>query len=125
VDVRQEMVSRLLLSIGVGLMFGQVSAPPDNDVRVYQAVLAHTIRSAVDRFSSGASLKTPAPVLAFDRTLLICRAESDHPRQMGCIRTEEIQSFEAKGPRMGTLMFEGRLTAEAREELGKSFRERK
>lgn len=119
------MAHRFIPTTAIVLLAAQVAVPTTrDDVAVYEAVLAHTVRSEVDRFSSGAGLKTPAPVLAFDRTLMICRAENDHPKQMGCIRSEEVQSFEAKSTRMRSLLFEGKVSAESRAELGRSFRDR-
>jgi hypothetical protein len=56
--------------------------------------------------------------------MMVCRPASDHPKQMGCIRDEEIQSFEAKLPRMQRVRFEGLVSPASREELAKVFRER-
>jgi hypothetical protein len=95
-----------------------------DDLSVYKAVLASKIQPEVDRFSAGAGIRTPAPILAFDRTLMVCRPAADHPKQMGCMRDDEIQSFETKLPRMQRVTFEGLLSAASREELAKAFRER-
>jgi hypothetical protein len=95
-----------------------------DDLGVYKAVLANKVQPEVDRFSVGAAMPTPAPILMFDRTLMVCRPAADHPKQMGCMRDEEIQSFETKLPRMQRVIFEGLLGAASREELAKAFRER-
>ena len=52
-----------------------------DDLSVYKAVLASKIQPEVDRFSADAGIRTPAPVLAFDRTLMVCRPAADHPTQ--------------------------------------------
>jgi hypothetical protein len=101
---------------------GQVVIPPNDDPGVYRAIIARTIQPELDRISAGAGMRTPAPVLTFDRTLMICRPAADHPRQMGCL--EDIQSFETKLPRAQHVRFDGLLSPAAREELGRLFRER-
>jgi hypothetical protein len=118
------MMTRLFLSIGMGLLAMQVSAPSNDDVAVYQAVLKHTIYGEVDRVSYEVGLKMPAPVLTFDRTLTLCGPGSDYPREMGCLSTEDVRHFEGTAPNQGALTFEKRLSADSRRELGKSFRER-
>jgi hypothetical protein len=96
----------------------------NDDVPVYEAILGNRIQPEVDRFTSGARIQTPAPILAFDRTSMVCRPAADHPKQMGCIREEEIQSVETKLPRMQRIRFGGLLTPASRDELAKAFRER-
>jgi hypothetical protein len=96
----------------------------NDDVAVYRAILANKIQPEVDRFITGAGIRTPAPILAFDRTLMVCSPALDHPKQMGCIRDEEIQSFETQLPRMQRVSFEGLVSPAGREELARAFRER-
>ena len=117
-------MTRLFLSIGMGLLAVQVSAPSNDDVAVYRAVLKHTIYGEVDRVSYDAGLKMPAPVLTYDRTLTLCGQGSNYTKEMGCLTTDDIRYFEGKAPIMGTLMFDRRLTVQSREELGQSYRER-
>lgn len=102
----------------------QAPTAPSEDIRVYKAIIAHKIGPEVDRFSAGAGIPTPAALLTFDRTLMVCRPLAEHPRQMGCMRDEEIQSFETKLPRMQRALFEGLLNPESRAELASVFRER-
>src|SRR5688500_9824236 len=77
-----------------------------DDLGVYKAILASKIQPEVDRFSAGAGIPTPAPILTFDRTLVMCRPVADHPKPMGCLHEENFQSFEVKSARMKGLMFE-------------------
>jgi hypothetical protein len=55
------------------------AVPPNDDPGVYRAIIAKTIQPELDRFSAGDGIRTPAPVLTFDRTLMICRPAADHP----------------------------------------------
>jgi hypothetical protein len=95
-----------------------------DDLSVYKAVLASRIQPEVDRSSAGAGIRTPAPVLVFDRTMMMCRPAADHPKRMGCMRDEDIQSFEMMLPRMQRVRFDGLLSAASRKELAEAFRER-
>ena len=121
------MLATMLLTLSVvawrpAAVLSQLAS--NDDVAVYEAILANRIQPEVDRFTAGARIQTPAPILAFDRTLTVCRPAADHPKQMGCIREEEIQSFETKLPRMQRVRFEGLLTPASRDELAKAFRQR-
>jgi hypothetical protein len=112
---------RVLIAV-TGLFLFQ---PGNQDFAVYQAVAANTIRPEVERLMAvGAGTRTPAPIIAFDRTLMICRPAGDHPRDVGCISDEEIQAFDGTLPGMERLMFDGLLTSASRQELARSFRER-
>lgn len=93
------------------------------DASVLEAVLAHKIRAEVNRFSAGAGLPLPAPVLTFDRTLAICGLPEDGRAQMGCLSDEGIvQVFERQLPRMRRLIFEDLLTAATRQQLAADLR---
>lgn len=119
------LMTMLLILSAIGrqsVLVGQVAS--NDDAAVYRAILADKIQPEVDRFSRGDGIRTPAPILAFDRTMVVCRPALDHPKPMGCIRDEEIQSFEAKLPRMQRVRFDGLLSPAGREELARAFRER-
>lgn len=114
----------LILGAVIGLSPHQAPASTNHDLAVYEAILTAKIRPEVDRVSAGAGIRTPAPVLTFDRTLVICGSVPDRPRPMGCIRAEAVQSLETELPWMRNLRFEALLRSATREELAKSFRDR-
>jgi hypothetical protein len=102
----------------------QAPVASKRDLAVLEAVLAHTIRPQVNRFSSGAGLPTPAPVLTFDRTLAIC-SPGEGRSPMGCMSDEMVvQAFERHPPRMRRMAFEGLLSQGSRGELAADFRAR-
>ena len=110
----------IVASAALGASQGRMQSA--DDVAVYEAVLASTIRAEVDRFSAGARIKTPAPILTFDRTLMVCRPTADHSRRMGCVRREDVLAVEDGSEKFGRPVFGRRLTSTGRRELVEAFR---
>jgi hypothetical protein len=102
----------------------QVSDLAKDDLEVYRAVLASKIRPQVDRFSAGAHIPTPAPVLTFDHTIAICRSDVAHPKALGCIREEHVQFVQSGSARTKRLPFAPFLDTTNRRQLAEGFRAR-
>jgi hypothetical protein len=71
-----------------------------------------------------AGMKTPAPIVTFDRTLMMCRPAGDDPRLMGCITADNIEAVEGGSERFQRRVFGELLSAEQRKRLATAFRER-
>jgi len=97
---------------------------PADDIAVYEAILAHTIRPEVDRASAGAHISTPAPILAFDRTVMVCRPTASYSRRMGCVSDEDLRAVEDGSEKFGRPVFDRLLTPAGRTELVHAFRSR-
>ena len=105
----------LTLAVMTGLLHLQASTDR-HDLAVYQAVLASRIRPEVNRHSAALGAPTPAPVLAYDRTLALCGTHVDHTK-MNCISDERVVQ------RFGRV-FQTAVSADSRQEITRVFRQR-
>jgi len=116
----------LLLVLGAvtGLEELGVPQPADRDTAVYRAVLSNTIRLEINRLSAEAGLRTPAPVIVFNRTVSMCDPQTPRPRSMGCLNENIVQRFERESRSGRPPLFAGLLTGDRRHDLARELRTR-
>jgi hypothetical protein len=105
----------LVTAVWVLAQVTQSSVPGSSDDRsVFVAVLAGELRVEVDRMAKGAGLKTPAPIVVFDRTLAMCRTAVPPTRPIGCLQEEQVRRLVDSESRGGPL-FAGLVSQQNRQ----------
>jgi hypothetical protein len=116
----------LLLILGAVAGLEELAVPQsvDRDTAVYRAVLSNTIRPEINRLSAQAGLQTPAPVIAFNRTVSMCDPQTVRARRMGCLNENIFQALERESSPRRPPLFAGLLTRDRRHDLARELRTR-
>jgi hypothetical protein len=97
----------------------QGAAVASDDRQVFAAILEHSIRPEVVRFSTIAKIPGPPPLLVLDQTSSMCQGARDRARQI-CVRVEDIENVRTPN-RLGTLIGGSAYGSVLRSELVEAF----
>ena len=115
----------LTLTVMVAQVVTQAPAWTTDDESIYSAIMkAGELRVQVDWVAASGALPIPAPMVLFDRTLNLCDPSVAPTRPMGCLRTDDLESFVSGTLLSGHEFFKGLLSPEVRRQLAAAFRER-
>jgi CheY-like chemotaxis protein len=110
----------LTASAVVGLPLLQGAGSSNRDLAVYEAVLAHTVRPAVEHTRLASESPGPAAIMTIDHTVKLEPADSTPPSDF----QQAVQSFESSTPSGRGIMFDGLLPPADRAELANELRKR-
>jgi hypothetical protein len=101
-------VRQILCALLASLITVTGQAPVVDDAEVLRAVIEHTIRPEVRRFSGRAKLSGDPLLLILDRTSTICEPEHDRRRPV-CVSEEQLERPEVGyGELVGALVLRNR-----------------
>ena len=98
---------------------GQGAATVDDDRQVFAAILEHTTRPEVIRFSTIAKIPGTPPLLVLEQTSSMCQGDRDRSRPI-CVRVEDIESLRTPD-RLGNLLGGSAYTGVLRASLVEAF----
>jgi hypothetical protein len=110
----------MVFTIGLilaGALSTQDAARAADDLQVYSAVVAATIRPVITRRPGSVEGSEVVALLVSDRTVAAC--EEPRPRETPCLRPEQLRALSPAAP--GEPIFGTLLTAAARTAVSNSF----